>query len=81
MIRNPKSRYFLPEEIFEDNFFVPYYAGAIYVTTGSFAMRMAEALSITKVLPMDDVFAGELIKNANLMYKIDFITQKSLFQS
>ena len=79
VIRNPRSRYFLPEELFENKFFAPYYAGACYVTTGSFAMKMAKALSMTKVLPMDDVFAGELIKNANLMYAPDFLVQKYLF--
>ena len=66
VIRNPRSKYFLPEEIFADHFFAPYYPGAAYVTTGEFVMKMAEAVSAIKVIPMDDVFIGELIKRANL---------------
>lgn len=66
VIRNPRSKYFLPEEIFGDHFFAPYYPGAAYVTTGEFTIKMAEALSSIKVIPMDDVFVGELIKRANL---------------
>ena len=66
VIRNPKSRYFVPEELIAGDFFNPYYPGATYVTTGRFAMKMEEAISRTKVIPMDDVFVGELIKTANL---------------
>lgn len=70
VIRNPRSRYFLPEEIFQDDFFAPYYPGASYVTTGEFALKMEDAILRTEVIPMDDVFIGELIKEANLTYRL-----------
>ena len=63
-IRDPTSKYFLPKQSYEPEWFTPYYSGASYVTTGNLAMRMAKAVEKTPILPYDDVFIGTLIENS-----------------
>ena len=63
-IRDPKSKYFLPKQAYDPESFTPYFSGASYVTTGNLALRMANAVERTIILPYDDVYVGKLIKNA-----------------
>lgn len=53
----------MPKQMFDADMFTSYFSGAAYVTTRNLALAMENAIQRTQVLPMDDVYVGELIEN------------------
>ncbi|CAG5103068.1 Oidioi.mRNA.OKI2018_I69.chr1.g599.t1.cds [Oikopleura dioica] len=69
-IRDTSSKYFMPEQMYDADEFSSYFSGAAYVTTRNLALAMENAIERTQVLPMDDVYVGDLIQNAGKQEKL-----------
>ena len=67
-IRNPGSKYFIPEIIWPNHVlrYPPYFAGACYVLSGKLAVEMARIQQQVPLFPLDDVYIGILAQKLNM---------------
>lgn len=68
VIRVPLNKYYVPRQIYVPDFYPPYFSGAGYVMTRTFALKMEEQIDHKPVLPLDDTYIGTLIKAANITF-------------
>ncbi|CAG5081503.1 Oidioi.mRNA.OKI2018_I69.PAR.g9893.t1.cds [Oikopleura dioica] len=62
VIREPTSKYFIPNQIYPKPKWPLYFSGAGYLTTGEFSMNLAKVATEVQVVPLDDVWIGTLIE-------------------
>ena len=63
--RNPKSKYFTPEIIWEPDHIPDYFSGACYIVSGKLAVAMARIQRDVPIFPLDDVYIGILLHRLN----------------
>ena len=63
VVKDLRSKYFVPDEIYAPTFYPPYFSGAAYVITGQLATIMAERKSEVPIMPLDDCYIGSIIKH------------------
>ncbi|CAG5108629.1 Oidioi.mRNA.OKI2018_I69.chr1.g3882.t1.cds [Oikopleura dioica] len=62
-VRNPKDKYFIPDQIYPKSTYPRYMSGGGFLTTGEFTRALAKvAREEEKVMPFDDTFTGTLIE-------------------
>ncbi|XP_022110854.1 beta-1,3-galactosyltransferase 1-like [Acanthaster planci] len=65
-IRNPRSKIYMPKEMFPESVFPPYLTGSGYVMSADVTRRIVEVSLFTKLLPIEDVFVGVCLKWLNI---------------
>ncbi|CBY07635.1 unnamed protein product [Oikopleura dioica] len=63
--RNPKNKYFIPNQMYREQKWQAYFSGAGYLTTGNFSKELAKMADQTKAVPLDDCWIGILINKMN----------------
>ncbi|XP_032408851.1 N-acetyllactosaminide beta-1,3-N-acetylglucosaminyltransferase 3-like [Xiphophorus hellerii] len=57
-VRNPESKYFVPLQVYEEDFFPPYCGGGGYILSGYTALAIYKISASVQILPIDDVYMG-----------------------
>lgn len=65
-IRRPTSKYYIPVEVYEPNYYPPYCGGAGYLLSGYTALAIYYTSELIPLLPIDDVYIGMCLAEANL---------------
>lgn len=74
VVRNKESKWYVPKEVYPDDWYIPHCLGCGYVSTGDVPLKLINALEggpdnwkRWKDMPIDDVvFTGILVKDANV---------------
>ena len=67
--RDPKNKYFIPDQMYREEKLKTYFSGAGYLTTGNFSKELAKMAEKTKVVPLDDCWIGILINKMNKRFE------------
>ncbi|XP_015260430.1 PREDICTED: N-acetyllactosaminide beta-1,3-N-acetylglucosaminyltransferase 3-like [Cyprinodon variegatus] len=65
-IRDPQSRYFVPEELFRPSVYPPYCSGGGFLLSGYTAMVIFNKSHSIPLLPIDDAYMGMCLAEAGL---------------
>lgn len=57
-VRNPISKYFVPFQVYEEDFFPPYCGGGGYLLSGYTALVIYKIAALVQIIPIDDVYMG-----------------------
>jgi len=65
-ITNPKSKYYVPSNLYGEKYYPPYVSGGGFVMSSLVAKRMFEVIKVTPIIPIDDAFIGICLKKLNI---------------
>ena len=73
--RDPKNKYFIPNQMYPEEKWETYFSGAGYLTTGNFSKELAKIAKNTNAVPLDDCWIGILINKMNKKFEnLNFLT-------
>lgn len=80
--RDRRSKWYLPEDIYPEDYFPPYVSGAGYVFSADLAGKISRASRFVPVIPLEDVYVGLCLRVAGVrpVSSQSLLTLRNLFE-